>query len=106
MAFEKVWPGTSWVERSGVVLLLRGGYDPRRDKGWTIADWFVRHGRCWRRSRERVEQVCWTPAEIRRALRAAGFDHIRAWDATRFFRGHRIRPGCRTFYLARKSRDL
>ncbi len=105
MAFQRIWPGTWWMERPGVVLVMHGGYDSRRDKGWTNAEWFVRDGRCWRRSRERVEQVCWTPAEIRQSLRLAGFDRIRSWDATPFFRGDPwIRPGCRTFYLAQKSR--
>jgi hypothetical protein len=38
-------------------------------------------------------------------LRKAGFDRISAFDATPFFTGDpKIRPGCRTFYLARKSR--
>ncbi len=107
MAFQKIWPGTWWVERPGLGLVLHGGYDSGRDRGWTIAEWFVREGRCWRRFRERIEEVCWTPAEIRRCLRSAGFDRIRSWDATPFFRGDPlIRPGCRTFYLARAKRAI
>jgi len=35
---------------------------------------------------ERVEEVCWNSAEIRRTLAAAGFDSVRAWDATPFFK--------------------
>ncbi|MBI3694769.1 MAG: class I SAM-dependent methyltransferase [Acidobacteria bacterium] len=104
MAFQKIWPSTWWIERPGLVLVMHGGYDARRDKGWTIAEWFVREGRRWRRSRERVEEVCWAPAEIQRSLHLAGFDQIRSWDATPFFRDDPwIRPGCRTFYLARRS---
>ena len=54
-------------------------------------------------SRERLEEVCWNSAEIRRTLAAAGFDRIRAWDAAPFFKDNRlIRPGCRTVYLAGK----
>jgi len=53
---------------------------------------------------ERVEEVCWTPSEIGRTLREAGFGQVRAWDATPFFKNDpTIRPGYRTFYLARKS---
>ena len=104
MAFQQIWPGTWWLERPGVVLVLHGGYDSHRDKGWTNAEWFLRDGGCWRRFHERIEQVCWAPSEIRRALRRAGFDRIRSCDATPFFRGDsRIRPGCRTFYVAQKA---
>jgi hypothetical protein len=39
-----------------------------------------------RRRRERIEQVCWTSSEIRRTLREAGFDKVRGWDATPFFK--------------------
>jgi len=53
------------------LLVLHGGYDARRDKDWTNAEWFLRHGRHWKRSREHIEQVCWSPAEIRRVLRRA-----------------------------------
>jgi len=104
LAFQKVWPSTWWSERPGVAFVLRGGYDRETDRGWTNAEWFFREGRLWRRRRERIEQVCWSAAEIRRTLREAGFDRIRAWDATPFFKTDpNIFPGCRTFYLARKS---
>ena len=47
----------------------------------------------------------WSAEEIRRTLRAAGFDRVQAWDAAPFFTGDSlIRPGCRTVYLARKTR--
>ena len=106
LAFETIWPGTWWVEKPGLALVMHGGYDHRRDRGWTNLEWFLRDGGCWRRRRERIEQVAWTEAEISGALRKAGCDRISAFDATPFFKGdRRIRPGCRTFYLARKSRQ-
>ncbi len=106
LAFEAIWPGTGWVEKPGVALVMHGGYDHRRDRGWTDLEWFLQDGRCWRRRHERIEQVAWTRAEMKATLREAGFDRIRAFDATPFFTGDpRIRPGCRTFYLARKSRQ-
>jgi SAM-dependent methyltransferase len=101
---EKNWPGTSWSEKSGVVMIMRGSYDRRRAKGCVDIEWFIRQERCWRRFRERVEEVWWTPAEIRRALRAAGFVRIQAWDATILSPGRpRLSAGCRTFYLAQKQ---
>ena len=106
LAFEKIWPGTWWIEKPGVALVMHGGYDRRRDKGWSDVEWFIREGRRWRRHRERVEQVCWTPAEIRRTLREAGFDQVRAWDATPFMKTDpSIRPGYRTFCLARRAKS-
>ncbi|MGH9433141.1 MAG: class I SAM-dependent DNA methyltransferase [Terriglobia bacterium] len=103
MAFQKIWPGTWQTEKPGLKLIMGGGYDRARDRGWTNVKWLVRTGSSWRRVHERVEQVSWTAKEIRKALRDAGFNKIRTWDATPFFRGDlRIRPGCRTFYLAQK----
>ena len=103
LAFETIWPGTWFVEKPGLALVLHGGYDPVRDRGWTNADWFIKDGRNWRRHRERIEQVAWKPTEIRHALQEAGFGKVQEYDATPFFDGDpRIRPGCRTFYLARK----
>ncbi|MEJ2007461.1 MAG: class I SAM-dependent methyltransferase [Acidobacteriota bacterium] len=104
LAFEKVWPGTWWHERPGVVLVMHGGYDRRQEKGWTIAEWFIRKGKCWRRTAERIEEVAWTSAEIRQSLRRAGFGAIRAWDEAPFVRAEwKIAPGYRTIYLARKA---
>jgi SAM-dependent methyltransferase len=105
LAFEIIWPGTWFVEKPGVALVMHGGYDEQRDRGWSNCEWFLQSGSCWRRSRERIEQVAWTEAEVKGALRRARFDRIAAFDATPFFIGDpRIRTGCRTFYLARKSR--
>lgn len=100
---EANWPGTSYAEKRGVVMIMRGSYDQRRAKGCVDVDWFVLERGGWRRFEERVEEVWWTASEIRRALRVAGFRSIRAWDARLFSRGHPRRPaGCRTFYLAQK----
>ena len=105
LAFEKVWPGVWWIERPGVVLVMRGGWVERDGvRGQTDAEWFVREGNLWRRRREHIEQVSWSAAEMRRAMREAGFDRVRAFDETPFFTGDpKIQPGCRTFYLARKA---
>jgi SAM-dependent methyltransferase len=102
-AFEQLWGGTWRVEKPGVVLILWGGYDRERDLGWTDAEWFIEAGKLWRRFRERVDEVYWTPREIRQHLRAAGFYRVRAHDSAPFFRDSwKSEPGCRTFYLAQK----
>lgn len=103
-SFERTWPLTWFVEKPGVVYVARGGSDPRHDRAWADIDLFIREGRRWRRLHDRVDEVCWTPAEIRGYLRQAGFDKVRAWDAKPFFPNDPlIRPGHRTIYLARRS---
>lgn len=103
-AFEAMWPRTWWLENRGVAVVMRGGSDPRHDKAWSDIEWFLRDGNRWRRRRERVEEVCWSPKEIRGALRQAGFHRVRAWDAAPFFKNDPVmRPGYRTVYLARKE---
>jgi len=101
---EKNWPGTAWSEKSGVVMIMRGSYDLRRGKGCVDFEWFISQGRSWRRFHEHVEEVWWTASEVRRALRAAGFGRIQAWDASILSRGQpRLSTGSRTFYLAQKQ---
>ncbi len=103
-SFEKIWPGTWFTDQPDVALVMHGGCDRARKRGWTKVDWFCREGRLWRRHQEYVEQVAWSRAEMVKTLRAAGFGKVSAWDATLFIKGEhaRIEPGCRTFYLARK----
>jgi SAM-dependent methyltransferase len=102
-SFEKTWPLTWFVEKLGVVYVARGGSDPLHDRAWCDIELFVRDGRRWRRHQDRVDEVCWTPAEIRGYLRQAGFDKVRAWDSQPFFPDDPlIGPGHRTIYLARR----
>jgi len=103
--FERYWSGTHWMEKPSVVLLMRNGHSRRADRAWSDVEWFIRDGNCWRRRHERVEEVCWSSEEIQSALKRAGFDRVRAWDAAPFFKNNpMIVRGCRTIYLARKSR--
>lgn len=103
--FRKYWTGTVWLEKPGVVLVMRNGHTPQADTAWSDIECFFRDGRYWRRRHERVEEVCWGSAEIRRTFQEAGFDRLRAWDAAPFFKGNPIvvGPGCRTCYLFHKS---
>lgn len=102
--FERYWAGEFWVERPGLAAALHNGYNPQRKRAWSDVDLFVRQGRLWKRVRERVEEVCWSRAEIRQALRKAGFTRIACHDAAPFFRGYpEFGPGCRSIWLARRT---
>lgn len=104
VALRTVWPSTFFLDKPGVAAVMHGGYDREGDSAWLDVEWFIREGRCWRRHHERVEEVCWTTAEITLALRNAGFDIVRTWDGKTFFPDNAlIRRGHRTFYLAQKA---
>jgi SAM-dependent methyltransferase len=104
LGFKKYWSGTVWMEKPGVVLVMRNDHNRAADRAWSDIEWFIREGNCWRRRQERVEEVCWSGAEIRRSLRDAGFERVDGWDAAPFFRDNpAVGRGCRTVYLARKA---
>jgi len=102
---QELYPsGAHWFEGRGFCMVLRGGYDKRRGKGWLEFEWFVREGRLWRRHRERVEDCWWTVAEIRRALRQARFARVRHWDAVKVRPpAMHPRPGFDWYFLAQKE---
>lgn len=105
LGFERYWSGTVWFERPGLAVVMQNGHSRHADRAWSEIEWFIRDGRCWRRHHERVDEVCWDADEVRRIFQETGFDQLRAWDAAPFFKNNpRIGPGCRTIYLARKSR--
>jgi len=103
-SLEELYPSTHWFEKRNFCMLLHGGYDRRRKKGWLDIEWFLPEGKLWRRHREHMEDVWWTDDEIRRTLRRAGFQHIRAWDAVKVRPPSlKSRPGYDIYYLAQKS---
>lgn len=104
--FERFWTGTRWADKPNLGVLMRNNHSPRLDHAWTEIDIFVREGKHWQRHHERVDEVCWSPRQIRKALTEAGFDRIRAWDAASFWKGAPMRRGCRTIYLARKAKNI
>ncbi|MEO7651941.1 MAG: class I SAM-dependent methyltransferase [Bryobacteraceae bacterium] len=104
-AFERIWAKTWFVEKDPVALVMHGGHEPGTDNAWIDVEWFVRDGKSWRRHHEHIEEVCWSAAEIRSELTAAGFGRPRSWDAAPFFDDALTRPGNRTFWLARKKRE-
>ena len=99
--FARYWSGTQWFEKPGMVMVMRNGHSPRGERAWSDVDWLIREGTVWRRHHERVAEVCWSGAEMRASLRAAGFESVRGWDAAPFFGNPMIVRGCRTVYLAR-----
>jgi len=102
--FQRYWKNTWWNEKPGVVLVMRNGNDAANDRAWCDCEWFIRTGSGgWSRRHERVEEVCWSSKEIRTTFRNAGFERVRAFDASPFFKNPLIIPGCRTIYLARKA---
>lgn len=101
--FKRYWSGAVWIEKPGVVLVMRNGHNRQASRAWSDIEWFIREGKVWRRHHERVEELCWDTEEIRRTFRESGFDQVRAWDAAPFFKKNLpVSPGCRTIYLARK----
>ncbi len=104
LGFESYWKGTVCLQKPGIVLIMNNGNDAAHDRAWADCLWFIKRGALWSRHTERVEEVCWSRQELRRALRQAGFSGIRAWDSTPFLKDNPIvKPGCRTHYLARKA---
>lgn len=103
LGFKRYWKGNVWVEKPGLVMVMRNSHTPDGQKAASDIDVFLRHGTRWKRHQERVEEVCWTADEIRHVFTQAGFDTVRAWDASRFFGpASPIKTGCRTMYLAHK----
>ncbi len=103
-AFRELWPSSWYVELEGVKMVSHGGYDRKRKKGWAEFQWFVPQGNLYRHHSERYEEVCWSETEMENTLRAAGFNSIRRWDSSEVIPGPSwVRPGCRSFYLARKA---
>lgn len=103
-AFRDVWPRANFVELDGKVMVTHGACEAGEQRAWVDVEWFVREGRLWRRHTERVEEVCWSAAEMRKALKEAGFGRIRSWDAAPYFGASMlVLPGHRTFWLAQKK---
>ncbi len=103
LTYRAYYPITRLEEGPGFFLATHGGFDPRRSHAWLQFEWFVQKGNHWRRYRERVVDTWWSDAEIRRALRRAGFARLRFWDGSRVRpRSLHPKPGYDAYYLAQK----
>lgn len=101
LAFERGWNQTWFIDKDPVAAVFR--MTAGKDRAAADIHWFIRKGQAWQRRHEHVEEVCWSRAEMRSSLRAAGFEALQAWDAAPFFNDQFTRPGYRTFWLARKA---
>lgn len=102
-SFAGIWSKTWFIEKDPVALVMQSTHGPGSDKASCNVEWFVRTGKVWKRYSEHIEEVCWSAAEIRKALKHAGFDQIKTWDASPFFKDYFTPPGNRTFWRARKQ---
>jgi SAM-dependent methyltransferase len=103
--FRQYWKGDVCIETSNVLVVMRNGHDATARKAWSTIEFFVRSDGLWSRHRERVEEICWRPDEIRRALNDAGFDNVRKFDASPYYGPKSpVTPGCRSIYVARLKR--
>jgi len=101
--YKRFYPETRWDEGPGFCLAAHGGYDRKRGRAWVLSEWFVHENGAWRRYQERIEDAWWSHAEIRSALRQAGFSRIQSWDGTRIRpRSVKPRPGFDRYYVARR----
>jgi len=103
--FQSLWPQVRFTEQDDTVFIPHGGYDAERDKGWFVAEYFIRDGSHWRRVNERFEQVWWTPEEIKTTFEQAGFKMVRVTDANEMkLNGKGVIPtGFIVFYLVQKT---
>jgi SAM-dependent methyltransferase len=102
--YRYMWPRARLFEKRGVVFICHGGWDDKRNKAFMDTDFFVQNGKNWTRHSERVEQVCWTPEEVQRAVELAGFTLVRSTDAAELKLNDKpmVPPGFITFYVVRK----
>ncbi|MDZ4772482.1 MAG: class I SAM-dependent methyltransferase [Planctomycetota bacterium] len=94
--------GTHWMDTPGFKLVMHGTSSKDGKRTRLALEWFVPKGKLLRHERETIHHVAWTDAEIRRALKRAGFALQRAAD------GLDVRPkmvglqrGTDAYYLAR-----
>jgi len=102
LSFEQIWPQNWFIDKDPVAIIVHGDHQPGADRAYSDVEIFIRKGKTWTRHYDRVEEVCWSAAEIEAALTEAGFDELRAWDAAPFFNDAFTPPGNRTFWRARK----
>ena len=83
MGFREHWQERFSVVEEGRVCVVGGCYDREARLGRYDFTLFRRAGECWRRSDFSISERCYTKADLRRALRAAGFARVRFYDAAR-----------------------
>jgi len=107
LSLRTQYPQTYWIEDKKFKLVQHGSLEADGQRARLDFEWLIPSGRMWRHVRETLWHVCWTDAEIRRALRLAGFELLRCFD------GQDVRPkmagekrGTDAYYLARKRKTV
>lgn len=100
-AFLHHWDDYFAIVEETNACILRGDYDRQQGIGRYDITMFRRRGGQWQRADAVITERCYTRSEIRRALKAAGFDEVTTYDAVRDA-GLSDHVG-RSFFLARKS---
>lgn len=103
LAFRTQCAPAMFVDRPDFKLVLRCAFEDEGRRAVVTLEWFVPEGRLFRHARETIVHVAWSEAEIRRALRTAGFEKVRVFD------GVDVRPkafcpnrGTDLYFLARR----
>ncbi len=78
--YRTVWRQTQTVDHRDFTLILRNSYDRERRRAMVRLTLFEREGSVHTRSDETVRERCYANAEIRNALRRAGFEILRCED--------------------------
>ena len=80
LSLRTEYPQTFWLEDKRFRLVQHGSLEADGRRARLDFEWLLRSGRLLRHVRETLWHVCWTDAEIRRALQVAGFDLVRSFD--------------------------
>ena len=80
LSLRTQYPQTFWIEDKRFKLVQHGSLEADGRRARLDFEWLIPSGRMWRHVRETLWHVCWTDAEIRRALQLAGFDLVRSFD--------------------------
>jgi SAM-dependent methyltransferase len=105
LSFETQVPKGEWIDQPDFKLVMHGVVEDGGRRLPLHLEWFLPERGRFRHVRETIVHVCWTEAEIRSALRAAGFGKIRTFD------GADVRPrsmgtprGTDLYFLAERTK--
>jgi SAM-dependent methyltransferase len=97
--FLRNWQEMFSVVEADKVCVIHGKYDRATRIGWYEFTLFRPARHCWQRSGFIIQERCFSQAEIKRALKAAGFRHAVTYDAEKD--AGLVDHAGRVFFLAR-----
>jgi SAM-dependent methyltransferase len=101
--FLEHWADYFAIVEETEVCILRGTYDQGKGIARYDITMFHRSGKSWQRTDTSISEKYYPAKKLKRALRAAGFKKVSAYDAERDL-GLADHVG-RTFFLAQKPRE-